>query len=809
MKYTKTLLAIAAMSALTMSCSDEEYFDKAAYDKLITEAFPVSDVDPDHDWQTISAIDVNVTLAQSGEGESTLRIYDGYPTDSTAYLLATTTMENGETYSTTVNCGASTEYLYIAVTDPEGYTDIYTRQISDKSLVTTVGNQQTIVRSRTTATRATIQSYNFEDNISDSEYNASVPSNAISLSDIENTSASAYYVDNGQSQTAMDISLDLGQKTNFDVYILKGKYNLKKFSLYGNITIHLLEGAEVTCSNSNLTFGSGSGNRMIISSGASLIFAEKSLKLDKGFKLYNRGTFKASGMEISDCAGTLFFNDESGVVTLGEKLTLSQTGVQYINYGTTTVPTVNCMGYIYNNGQFTVSTKTDINYSGVWINENYYHSKEFQAVNGAASKIYNKCKLVVDATLTLNYNTMTVDGGGSIKATDVIIEQQATLDLGSSVLVDVSNMTKLSGWHAKIQGSGNSYALIKTSKLNSNGENYLSGNLAICYESDNDFNVGQYATNIDTNVKRSKGLNSQNITIAASNCSNGYSAGTAMDTGGMSTNSTKLRYCYEDNFPSAGDYDFNDCVIGITPTQVSSKKVTYKVDLVAVGATKQIAAAMRLKGINTSNISNVTITGDLYDLNKTTSSINSDLIKQKFTSAYTSSTSGEAVIYLFNDAHYAFLNSTSSTGSVSRPFINTVKDPETIVETLEAAPISCEITVEFNSEVASTAVGENCIDPFIVTEYNGGKWEIHTHEWQTSPALYDYNVSSQYDINLPWALCLPSSFKYPKEWTSIGSDKDGVTSGAYTTDGNSFAGWCKKKTTNMDWYKYANSDLVY
>ena len=46
-----------------------------------------------------------------------------------------------------------------------------------------------------------------------------------------------------------------------------------------------------------------------------------------------------------------------------------------------------------------------------------------------------------------------------------------------------------------------------------------------------------------------------------------------------------FRYCFEDNFPEAGDYDFNDCVFTVTPQldAQDAKKVTVTVSLDAVG----------------------------------------------------------------------------------------------------------------------------------------------------------------------------------------------------------------------------------
>jgi len=826
MKYTKTLLAVAAMAALTISCSDEDYFDKAAYDKLITEAFPVSDVDPNHDWQTMSSIDVNVTLAQSGEGKSTLRIYDGYPTDSTSTLLAKTIMSNGETCATTVNCIQGTDILYLVLTKPNGYTSICPKTFSGNSLTTIIGDEASTTKARSCgATRVTVDTYTFADNIADSEYTKTVPDGAKPLSE-SNSTDKVYYLDNGNSDTPMEFEINFWQGTGRSLYLKAGKYKYKSGGstyLNSDCSIYLLDGAELSFED-NTSFTSSSNCKIVIQKGASLLFSEKVLTIGAGLKIYNRGTIEGYELCLNDNSETALYNDEVGIVNLSDQLSFKSSGISFVNYGkfitsNITCPSDNaetkCTGNIYNIGTFIVYKLFDVFSGGVVINEGYLETKDFKATAGGINYIMNKCKMIVERNLDLENATMNIDGGAYLKAHSIKINQNSTLKMGVNSLVDVSEL-KLNGYMATVEGASDGNSLLRVEWFKSFSDNQTCmKNLLCCYEKNNGFHLydpreSNYykSTHFEGNVYLSKGLNSQDITINSSGCNDGYTAGSSMEEDVMSKGDAKLRYCYEDNFPSAGDYDFNDCVIDIKPTKVNDRKVTYAVELAAVGASKQIAAAMRLKGIKYEDISRVTITGDLYDLNKATSSINSDLIKQKFNTTYTNSTGNEPVIYLFNDAHYAFMNATSSTGSVSRPFINTVKDPETIVETLASDPVSCTITVEFkgdNRDRANTAVSEDCMDPFIVTEYNGGKWEVHTHKWQTSPALYYYDVSSQYDINLPWALCMSSSFKYPKEWVSIGTDKDGESGGAYPR----FSSWCKNKNSNTDWYNYPNEGQTY
>ena len=57
-------------------------------------------------------------------------------------------------------------------------------------------------------------------------------------------------------------------------------------------------------------------------------------------------------------------------------------------------------------------------------------------------------------------------------------------------------------------------------------------------------------------------------------------------------------YAFEDNYPKAGDYDFNDIVLNVTLPVAGNevKELKYVVDLQAVGAMKQLGAGLRILG---------------------------------------------------------------------------------------------------------------------------------------------------------------------------------------------------------------------
>jgi hypothetical protein len=71
--------------------------------------------------------------------------------------------------------------------------------------------------------------------------------------------------------------------------------------------------------------------------------------------------------------------------------------------------------------------------------------------------------------------------------------------------------------------------------------------------------------------------------------------------------SFSMRYCFEDNFPDAGDYDFNDVVLTVTPS-LNDKTLTIQVSLDAVGALKTIGAAIRLVSLKSTDLNSYTVT---------------------------------------------------------------------------------------------------------------------------------------------------------------------------------------------------------
>lgn len=267
-------------------------------------------------------------------------------------------------------------------------------------------------------------------------------------------------------------------------------------------------------------------------------------------------------------------------------------------------------------------------------------------------------------------------------------------------------------------------------------------------------------------------------------------------------------YLYEEEFPDPGDYDYNDVVLRVSMERSAEREVRINVQLAAVGGVKQMAAALRLVGYRFDDIESVKSVDDasfdivggveLPDQIRT-------LIKDK--DLLLKGLINDAVINLFGDAHWATGdNINTDYGVVTRKRYNVANESNDTYGRF--IPRELTYIVTFKESVDVNYLSQNVLDPFILLEYNGGKWEIHTHNYNSAQVLYPHpELDSK---NLPWALCVPNStFRWPLHAVAIGSRKQGARGGAYHTFEHSFGEWAEDKDEAKDWYQYPDNDETY
>lgn len=276
-------------------------------------------------------------------------------------------------------------------------------------------------------------------------------------------------------------------------------------------------------------------------------------------------------------------------------------------------------------------------------------------------------------------------------------------------------------------------------------------------------------------------------------------------------------YCYEENYPEPGDYDFNDLVMRIALERTGQKQVDIHVTLAAVGASGQIAGAIRLVGYRYQDIESV-VAKDGKTLNVDVPKLSyglilNDDILQEGRNGNGKKGYGEAVINVFVDAHWAMGDDiVPINDDFRRKKYNVMRsfaDPydQTYAKTVD-------FTVTFKNESGLNSFTQEMIDPFIITYSMANRIETHLDEFKKAQTLYNYEDNVDFK-DVPWALKIPTRFfQYPLEGTQIGFRKrteDGTPAmfGAYMTLGHSFGEWVEDHRNCLDWYLYPTSNQVW
>lgn len=290
-----------------------------------------------------------------------------------------------------------------------------------------------------------------------------------------------------------------------------------------------------------------------------------------------------------------------------------------------------------------------------------------------------------------------------------------------------------------------------------------------------------------------------------------FDSGTITDTDQLNTLIYQTyTYCYEADYPQPGDWDFNDLVLRIQKLPVQNgNELRLRVTLAAVGCEKQVAAAIRLLDYNYDDVEWVAIEeGGTFDngLNvKRTLITKADLLLQGL--------HGEAVLNLFEDAHYALSPRLSSPDTGSMPihaYYNTSHTPDDNTH-IQLDPKTLTYVVKLkNPRLINSFTLEN-IDPFVVEDFNSGKWEIHTFSHKSDQILHNLGLNeTATSNNMTWALKIPSpTFRYPIEGQSVGTFKNGKLRGAYMAKDHSYGQWVTNHDSSIDWFFYPTAGLIF
>ena len=796
-------IAMALLSLGVTSCKDDVTFDQDTYDNLIKEAFPVKNVDPNHQWETVSKATGSITVNGDYGEAYKVGLYLGHPELSTAKQLYMGKVNSGETLDVAFSHPVATDIVYIGIFDKDG------RRIYMNAPIVN-GHMDAV--------------YGASDNASHRATEAEAPQYAKTLNDYLNPAGNTAQITVEEMKaygTFSDADIDINatltnaqkyvwnpEKNDNDIiWVADGKHFrvakettiTKKFEvnatygIYNDVVIYVegkmhvngntLNGPTIVVADGGELIIDGNtsctnAGRFIIMAGGKMTGTDGKLwDNSNGSYCYNAGTIKFNG--IMNLNGTNFYNN--GTVDV-DVLTGTAGNTKFTNFGKITANTNS-----YNSSAF----------NQTWVNGCYVHFK-----SGAG----------LGPSIMLSGSRFDIDGECRDATGTIEMHSQSQLKVGGKLFAN--NLT--------INGPTNNseYAIVKIGGLATWGGGLQTNNRVFfdfdpneVYDNNNPSNKhSEHNRNavlgyIHYWVNEKNALNEITIPEGCGGTAGFNPEGNEGDEVIPEPESFSMRYCFEDNFPTPGDYDFNDVVLTVTPT-LNDKTLTIKVSLDAVGGTETIAAAMRLVGVNSSDLVSYTVTKAFPSIDEMSWGATYHNIEHSdgfVKEDENPNNTNNMVIVLFKDAHWAINPENDNSGGPKRVFYNTVEPGD--FYTNNVPPTTAIYTLVFNDEdKAKSMLAKNLYDVFIVEPYNGSYWEVHTVEngfktLQVITPTKPEGYSQAYGDNMPWAIMVSGDFKYPYEWKSI--------TNAYKEPGHSFAEWAENSSTATDWYDHPTSGLVF
>ena len=282
-------------------------------------------------------------------------------------------------------------------------------------------------------------------------------------------------------------------------------------------------------------------------------------------------------------------------------------------------------------------------------------------------------------------------------------------------------------------------------------------------------------------------------------------------------------FCYEQELPEFGDYDYNDVVMHIALEQTGAKEMQFHVKVAAVGASEQLAGLIRLPGYKYDDVDTVFTVGDKsFNVNMHGENIKRQNVyvetEKQMNALLLEGRQDEAILNLFADAHWAVgeVRNTEYDGALFvRKKYNVGYGATTTTAELQPREITFVMRFKDGEQLRYLTLED--IDPFVMRIYGNNRREIHTYTYRAVDALWENKFV---DIqNLPWALVVPTGdFYHPLEGVNIGfrmkteyTNNGEVLWGAYAVSGHSFGEWSVNRNKATDWYEnqYATQSMVY
>lgn len=770
--FTFSLL-VSSISFISCVDNEKNLFNAYQLKQIYEETFPVKNIDSDGDWTMSRSVTAHVSINGDQGVDYKIQIFDADPLspESTAKLLAEGTVTQSMTLDVVMDCATSLDKVFVARIDEHKRYLVQPTAIENGTVTAHFGDKGTPTRSISRAVMTSIP-------VMEAPYTADFISAKKAISTV--------------IQANWDLSAKSGWGGSYGQFpvfteserwfkIQEGTFKAG-FSATGNrdgkisaVKVIVPQGSTWVIENSN-QFSDiteiivENGGKIEIAKNGSLILTRASY-----ITVMQGGSIVGDrGIQITNSsAGRTNYN--AGTIDCDFlKIDGSGNGVDFVNYGTLKLNSYNA----------STNGTTLINHGTIEV-ENIDGNNNTNIKNGC----YLKAGKLQFGTLVMGNTSEAIckELTGNGNDNNIVMEAQSMLTCTgkANLFRTVSGPTQGTAL-LRIHEIDNTSGLAQSASKVSN--NIICEITDQTYKGEAHYNWSPFAWLVNKGLQQGATYcnpgKAEFILPADGDCvKEGYNSDEKPDD--VEIRYAVYSYAFEDNYPKAGDYDFNDIVLNVTLPAAGNdvKELKYKIDLRAVGAVKQLGAGLRIRGIDKNNVEEISFGAGAA---QRTGSLNSGI----FENASYEANGNELVIPLFGDAHYVY----GYTGA-QRPMLNTgnASTPLTDIYTLE-------VNVKLKNEISVPSVTDG-LDFFIAYQGIGQKrTEIHLTHFNSATAngqLADNEVLEVIKaVNNTWALCVPDKFAYPTETT--------VITNAYSK----FADWAHDQSSTTDWYKTVSSDKV-
>ena len=720
---------------VAVGCQDNDYYDesnnRAEQADLFTGDVSVSDA---FNWATTKTIDLSVVVNDQYNGAYNylIEVYNVNPlfTDN-ATLLGAGVAKSGKDFVSKIVVPSGAEIIYILQTDPTGAQKVTSAKLGALSAVSVNFNPTANLSASVASLRST------------SDVVPGTPSNTIDVTassfNKNITAGNSYVIPAGKEYRG---ALTADWTSNGYVFV---------------------EGTWVVPSDVDLIY-----YILVIQPGGHVKFENENSTLKS-----NGGVIVAGGGEFG----------KGNVNIGGDSNGPSRKAIS--NYGTLNAATLTIHGSseLNNYADISIDKIEAGNSSNTIIKNSGTLTTKTINFGGSGASIANNCIFVVTEKMTLRGTTVDIAEGCLLSATTIDVAN-TTFNLFSNAMLVANTIELVNAGATTFKGVGQDKALVQATTFNTSDGWWV-------------YNVlGNLALATTNYVGHSSGgtisppaymVNSTNSTpnIQATSCNgdgNPVQPGVPIIRTLPKPQLSTFSYAFEDNWPTYGDYDLNDFVVDVSLVREQDNnnkltKLTILAKLRAVGAARNLGAAIQLDGVAVGDVKSV-----VYS--------NPNIVGQNFPLRSSGVELGQtyAVIPLCDDAHKAF-------GFDKPEIINTL-------DVLNANPVELTITIEFNSPI--NLLTNDDLNVFIVTGgFKGHRTEVHLNGRQATDKVnrsqfISKNLKSEKEPyrsheNLVWGLCVADSFDYPKEGERV------------TEAYSQFKNWVETAGAGYtEWYKKSN-----